>query len=132
MSTTRAAAIPPARSFVVHGVAEEPSYVARAIDRGLTVTTEGIGRWRVAGATADLVEWQATIYQKTTDEVLAMFGWNEAMVSAEDSPTGPAINVTVPPVQVTVTLPDRRTTSEITRNRDGDIAQIIQLETSTT
>ena len=131
MSTTRAAATPPARSFVVHGVAEAPSYVARAIDRGLSVSTEGIGRWRVAGATAALVEWQAAIFQKTVDEVLALFGWTAETVAAEDSPTGPAINVTVPPVQVTVTLPDRRTTSEITRNRDGDIAQIIQLETST-
>lgn len=118
MHTSLAPARSPARSFIVHGA---PSHVARAIDRGLGVTTEGISRWRVAGGTAALVEWQAAIYGKTVDEVLALFGWTAESVAAEDSPTGPTINVS---------LPDRQTTSQITRDAAGDITQIIQLEST--
>jgi hypothetical protein len=132
MSTSRAPSTPPARSFIVHGAAETPSYVTRAIDRGLTVSTCGIGRYSVTGSTAALVEWQAAIYQKTVDETLVLFGWSAESVAAEDNPTGPAINVNVPPVAVTVALPERKTTSEITRDRDGNIRQIIQLEKSVT
>ena len=118
MHTSLAPARSPARSFIVHGA---PSHVARAIDRGLAVTTEGIGRWRVAGGTAALVEWQAAIYGKTVDEVLALFKWTAETVASEDTPTGPTINVT---------LPDRQTTSQITRDALGDITQIIQLEST--
>lgn len=118
VSTSIAPARAPVRSFIVHGA---PASVARAIDRGLSVTSEGIGRWCVAGSTAALVEWQAAIHDKTVDEVLAMFGWTAVSVAAEDSPAGPTINVT---------LPDRQTTSQITRDAAGDITQIIQLEST--
>ena len=77
----------------------------------------------MAGGTAALVEWQAAIYGKTVDEVLALFKWTAEAVASEDTATGPAINVTV-------TLPERRTTSQITRDAAGDITQIIQLEST--
>ena len=118
VSTSLAPARAPVRSFMVHGA---PASAARAIDRGLSVTSEGVGRWRVAGSTAALIEWQAAIHDKTVDEVLAMFGLTAEMAAAEDSPTGPTINVT---------LPDRQTTSQITRDALGDITQIIQLEST--
>jgi hypothetical protein len=112
------------RSFIVHGVAEAPSYVARAVDRGLAVTSEGVGRWSVTGSTADLVAWQAAIYGKTTAEVLEMFGWTPESVAAEDN-AAPTVNL--PPLTVNVVLPERQTDSEITRNADGDIIRLLQI-----
>ena len=118
VSTLLAPPHSPVRSFIVHGA---PASAARAIDRGLAVTSEGVGRWRVAGSTAALFEWQAETHDKTVDEVLAMFGLTAEMAAAEDAPTGPTVNVT---------LPDRQTTSQIARDAAGNITQIIQLEST--
>lgn len=133
MRTTATPSHPFRRSVTVHGIGAAPSFVARAVDRRLTVTPAGASRWEVSGRTAALVDWLAAIYAKTTDEVLALFGWTPESVAAEDTAT-PAVDLTVTlppvPVQVNVTLPDRRTTSEIKRDAAGDLVQFIQLETS--
>lgn len=119
------------RSMTVHGVGAACSFVARAIDRRLTVTPCGVNRWAVAGRTAALIDWLAEVWAKPADEVLAVFGLTPEAVAAEDSPTSP-IHVVLPPVpvEVNVTLPDRRTTSDFKRDADGDIVNVIQLETS--
>lgn len=129
MRTTLAPSHPFRRSVTVHGIGGAASFIARAVDRRLTVATIGADRWSVSGRTAALVEWMTAIYAKPADEVLALFGWTAESVAAEDSPT-PTVNVTLPTPTINVTLPDRRTTSEIARNAAGDIRQIIQLETS--
>ena len=90
-----------------------------------------MNRWAVAGRTAALVDWLAEVWAKPTDEVLAVFGLTPEIVAAEDSPI-PTVNVVLPPVpvEVNVTLPDRRTTSEFKRDAAGTVSTVIQLETS--
>ncbi len=116
------------RSVTVHsGTAAGASFVARAIDHHLQVSTIGINRWSVSARTADLVQWLGTVYGKTPDEVLTMFGWSAESVASEDA-AHPTLSITLPPLQVAVSLPDRKTVSTFTRNADGDITQAIALE----
>lgn len=119
------------RSMTVHGVGAACSFVARAIDRRLTVSPCGVNRWAVAGRTAALIDWLAEVWAKPADEVLTVFGLTPEAVAAEDSPTS-SIHVVLPPVpvEVNVTLPTRRTESDFVRDRDGEIVNVIQLETS--
>lgn len=120
------------RSVIVHGDGgrEAVSVVARAIDRGLTVESVGIGRWSVSARTAALVDWLAAAYVKPVEEVLTLFAWTAETVAAEDA-ASPAISITLPPLQVAVTLPDRKTISTFERNAEGDIVSALQLETDT-
>jgi hypothetical protein len=119
------------RSMTVHGVGAATGFVARAVDRHLTVTPCGVNRWSVAGRTAALVDWLAEVWSKPADEVLAVFGLTPEAVAAEDSPI-PTVHVVLPPVpvQVNVTLPDRRTTSDFKRDAEGTVTTVVQLETS--
>ena len=118
------------RSVTVHGDGgrEAASFVARAVDAGLTVESVGIGRWSVSARTAALVDWLAAVYIKPVEEVLTLFGWTAETVAAEDA-ASPAISITLPPLQVAVTLPDRKTISTFERDADGEIVSAIQLET---
>ena len=118
------------RSVTVHGDGgrEAASFVARAVDRGLTVESVGIGRWSVTARTADLAQWLAAVCAKTDGEVLALFGWDADSISAEDA-ASPSVLITLPPLHVAVSLPDRKTISTFERNADGDILSAIQFET---
>lgn len=129
VASTLTPAAAPRRAVVVHGAGVAASFVARAVDRRLDVSTIGINRWSVRGSTAALVDWLAAAYGKTRDEVLTLHEWTAEQVAAEDSPT-PLVSVNAPPVNVNVQLPDRRITSEITRNAEGDITNVVQLETN--
>ena len=125
MRSDLAPAVAPRRSVTVHGVAAN-SFVARAVDRRLAVTPAGASRWIVSGRTSELLAWLAEVWVKSPEEVMQVFGWTPESIAAEDAPA------TTVPVNVSVQLPDRKTTSEIARNAAGDITQVIQLETSTT
>ena len=101
--------------------------VARAVDRWLTVTPIGVSRFSVTAPTADLLAWLASIYVKSPAEVMTLFGWTPETVTSEDS-AAPTVNVELPQINVQVNLPDRKTTSEIARDREGNIINIVQLE----
>lgn len=119
----------PRRSVTVHG-SRAHTFIARAIDRRLTVSPAGASRWIVSARTADLVDWLAAVWSQSTDDVMARFSWTPESVAAEDSSTPTVTVANLPAIQVAVTLPDRKTTSEIARDAAGDIRQIVQLETS--
>jgi hypothetical protein len=131
MSTTVVPSHPFVRAFTVHGIGAACSFVARAIDQNLTVTSLGINRWQVTGRSTALVDWLAEIYQKTADEVLAIYRIPAEAVAAEDSPT-PTVRVELPtiPVNVIVELPDRKTVSTFDRDREGTVTTVVQLETT--
>lgn len=131
MGSTVAPSHPFRRNVTIHsGTAAGASFVARAVDHRLAVESVGINRWSVTGRTSALVAWLAAIYVKTAEEVMALFNWDAASVAAEDA-AHPAVSITLPPLHVAVTLPDRKTVSTFTRNADGDITQAIALETDT-
>jgi hypothetical protein len=115
---------PPRRAVVVHGAGVHAAgFVARAIDAGLTVSTTGLSRWSVAGRGDALVAWLAAAWNKPAEDVMQALGVTPETLAAEDDP--------VPPVPVVnVVLPDRRIVSKITRNRDGDIVDVEQTETT--
>lgn len=117
------------RSVTIHGTGAAFGYVARAVDRGLRVATAGVNRWIVGGRTAGLVDWLATVHQKTAEEVLALWQWTPESVAAEDAVTH-SVSVTLPPVAVDVKLPDRKTTTEIARDTFGEIVNVVMLEKS--
>ncbi len=110
------------RSFTVHGVGPAFSLIARAVDRWLTVTSVGLNRWMVRGPTSVLVHWIAEFQRMTPAEVLALYRISPESVEAEDAHAPLAVNV--------VSLPDRKTTSEIQRAADGSIKTFIQVETT--
>jgi hypothetical protein len=128
MRTAVKPAATPRRSFSVHGVGAAASYVARAIDLGLQVESVGINRWLVTASTGRLVQWLAAAWQRTPDEVLLSLGWTAESLAAEDDPSMP---VSMPPLQVSVVLPERRTISEIVRDAEGEITSVTQIETTT-
>lgn len=119
------------RSVEIHGDPgrEAASFVARAIDHRLAVESVGIGRWSVSGRTRALVDWLAAVYVKPVEEVLALFGWTAETIAAEDAAT-PAVSITLPPLQVAVTLPDRKTTTTFERDADDEIVSALQFETN--
>lgn len=117
------------RTVTIHGQGAAMSYVARAIDRGLSVASVGVNRWAITGRSAALVDWMAAIYQKSSEEVLALWRWTPESIAAEDA-VQHSVAIKLPAVAVEVKLPDRRTTSEITRNQAGEITQLVQLETT--
>lgn len=109
------------RTLIVHGGTSAFSHVARAIDRRLIVSSAGITRWAISGPTSALMAWLAEVKGWALEEALKLHGLTAEQVGAEDAGT--------PPVNVTVNLPPRRTTSDITRDpRTGDITQVVQLE----
>ena len=121
---SHAAPVPPfRRSVTVHGLASARVLVARAVDRGLTVTTAGVNRWSVAGRSAALLAWLAATCQQSPEEVMAAHGWTTGSVAAEDSP--------VPPFKVDVQLPTRRIVTDVmVRNVNGDLTRVEQRETT--
>jgi hypothetical protein len=123
LRSTLAPALAFRRTIYVHGGGEAFRYVARAVDARLVVTTVGICRWAVTGRTADLMSWQAEhVHCVPVEEVLKLWAMTPEMVLAED------VDQTPTPI-VHITLPDRKTTSEITRDYRGDITHVVQLET---
>lgn len=128
MGSSLAPSHPFKRSVTVHGTGGAAPFVARAIDRALSVVSVGINRWSVSGRTSELVAWLSVVYGKTPEEVLSLQGWSPESIAAEDSPNGPEITVNVPTPTVHVTLPDRRTTSTIGRDSTGNIVSVVQLE----
>jgi hypothetical protein len=124
LRTTVAPKYAPRRAVVVHGAGVHAAgFVARAIDAGLTVTTVGLSRWSVAGSGAALVAWLAGAWGKAPEDVMQALGVTAEALAAEDDPVQPV------PV-VNVVLPDRRIVSKITRDRDGDIVDVEQTETT--
>jgi len=110
----------PPRVAVIHGNEESERMVARAIDAGLTVWCVGIGRFKVTGQTRDHVAWMQALFAVDRGRALQIMNLTDAEAAAEDSDA--------PPLAVNVVLPPRVTTSDITRDRAGDITQIRQLE----
>lgn len=128
LRTTAAPTHPFRRSVSVHGIGGAHSIVARAVDRDLTVSAAGVNRWNVAGRTTALAAWLGAALGKTTDDVHALLGLTPEIVAAEDSPA-PAISVTLPPLTVRVVeLPDRKTTTEIQRDAQGEIVRTVHTE----
>lgn len=130
MQSTLAPSHAARRSVTVHGDPgrEAASFVARAVDRGMAVESVGVGRWSVTARTAALVDWLAAVYVKPVDEVLTLFDWDAASVAAEDA-ASPAVSITLPPLQVAVSLPVRKTISTFKHDADGNVTQALQIET---
>ena len=78
----------------------------------------------VSAPSSALVQWLAGSLNKPTADVLTMFHWSVESVELEDTTSTPPIEVNV------LSLPERHITSKITRDADGDITQVIQLETN--
>ncbi len=118
----------PRRTVTIHGQGVHAAgWAVRAVERRLTVQTAGIHRWAVTGRTADLVAWLSAVWVKTAEDVLQALGITPETVAAEDTPT---LTVNVPAPVVSVNLPDRRITSDITRDAEGSITKFVQIETS--
>jgi hypothetical protein len=118
--------VAPARAFrrtvFVHGGGEAFTYVARAIDSRLVVTSAGSCRWAVTGRTADLLVWLSEhVHNVPIDEVLKLWNLTVDAARAEDAdlPPVPTINIV---------MPGRKTTTEkIVRNDDGAIVRVEQV-----
>jgi hypothetical protein len=109
------------RQVTVHGTGPALSRVARAVDRGLQVGAAGVNRWTVTGRTAALVSWIQEVRGIDRETALTSLGMTAADVAAED----------MPPLAVTVALPDRRIESTIERDGEtGAIVNVTQLETT--
>jgi hypothetical protein len=105
------------RTVQVHGAGAE--MVARAVDRGLHVTCAGSLRWTVTGASATLATWLGV-------DLSERCGLTAEAVAREDA----GLSITLPSriaVDV-VTLPTRKTTSEVKRDQQGDIASTESIE----
>lgn len=116
--------VTPARSYrrtsVVHGTGF--GMVARAIDAGLQVSTAGVMRWAITGASATQARWLADAQGLTVDDVLRQWHIDAAQLDAEDA----SMSITIP---VRVELPTRRSTTQtIERNADGDIVRVEAIE----
>lgn len=122
------------RSVTVHGDGgrSAASFVARAVDMGLAVLPVGVGHWTVSARTADLVRWLAAIYVKTHDEVLTLFNWSSESIAAEDAAV-PVVTVTLPTtLDVDVrSMPARKSVSTVTRDAEGEISNVVQIESDT-
>lgn len=119
-SVTMATTVAPVaarRSVTVHGLAGA-GYVMRAVDRGLHVSPAGASRWAVSGRTGALVAWLAAVWQRTEADAGQRIGIAAETVAREDA-AAPA---------VVVELPTRQTVTEITRDHEGDIRAVVQLE----
>lgn len=111
----------PRRSVVLHGT-QAGGYVARAIDRGLLVSTVGLSRWRVAGPGVALLNWLTSEVHRLPDaDVLAMYGWSARALAADDEPAR---------LSVDVNLPDRKTVNKIERDANKDMQSVIGLQTT--
>ena len=109
---------PPRRRFTLYGrTAVSP--VARAVDRGLTVMTLGPDRWAVSGRTRTLISWAAShLFGVDKAEAMQRLKLTDAIVDAEDAPP-----------RVAISLPPRtRTTVEMTRDADGALVRVVDLE----
>lgn len=105
------------RTVHVHGAGAE--MVARGVDRGLHVACAGSLRWAVTGASGTLAAWLGA-------DLSERCGLTAEAVAREDA----GLSITLPAriaVDV-VTLPTRKTTSEITRDAGGDIASTESIE----
>jgi hypothetical protein len=120
VSSRLAPAYPYRRTVTVHGAQDGAQMVMRAVDQGLTVREAGAHRWTVAGPTAALMAWHASVTLQPLDEVLQAYGLTAAQVAAEDQG--------VPMPTINVVLPTRATVSEIERNSQGSITRLTQTE----
>jgi hypothetical protein len=123
ISTAVAPLRPHRRTVHLQGEGVAVTFVARAVDLGLIVTSAGIWRWAVTGPSHLLMQFLAAhVHEATIDETMAVYGLTPADVAAEDADA-------VPPT-INVVLPDRRTTTtSVERGADGLISKIVQLET---
>ena len=125
LSTTAPPSPIPRRTITVNGAGVHAAkFVRMAVDLGLTVQTVGMQRWAIAGPSATLISWAAAAWSRSEVEVLKALRLTAEQVAAEDAPA-PAVVPTV-----TVILPDRKITSQIVRDRAGDIEKITQHEVS--
>jgi hypothetical protein len=117
-----APAFKPRRTITVHGANPTArGFVARAVDRGLSVSTMGLNRWAVTGQSAALVAWLCQVWAKSQDEVLVVLSLTPEQLAAEDRP----------PASIAVALPDRRTETEVvSRDDSGNIDRVVHLETT--
>lgn len=121
------AMLTPPFPFVRQTIVHTSSYsvVARAVDRGLTVTPVGVGRFAASGRTSTQMAWLAAALDRPRADVLAMFGLTDADVKREDDQSAAR-------VAITVAWPDRRSeTTVVERDDDGAIRKTLTLATST-
>jgi hypothetical protein len=125
LSADVAPAAPWRRTTYVHGIADAYSHVRAAIDAGLQVRAGGVNRWAVTGTTAAQLAWLARVQGVSADEVLQAWRLTPEAAAAEDQGHTTTVAVTVP---VTVTLPARKTVTNVERNADGDIVRAVAVE----
>jgi len=111
---------PPVRSAEIHAASEADRMVGRAIDAGLTVRCVGLNRFVVTGPTVRHVAWVMGLFALDRPKALKLMNLTNAQALAEDT--------AAPSVAVNVDLPTRSITSEIARDRDGNITNVKQLE----
>lgn len=99
------------------------SHVARAIDMGLIVSGAGRAQWAITGSTARLMAWlSAHVYGLPLADTLAAQELTPESAAAEDHE--------LPPPTVNVVLPPRVRQTQITRDAEGDIVELRQIETT--
>ena len=111
---------PPVRTAEIHSAIEADRMVGRAIDAGLTVRCVGLNRFVVTGPTVRHVAWVMGLFALDRPKALKLMNLTNAQAVAEDT--------AAPSVAVNVDLPTRSITSEIARDRDGNITNVKQLE----
>lgn len=85
------------RTTIVDGAGSAP-YVARALDRGLSVAAVGDGRFAVTGPSRVQLEWiAADVFRCSWAEALERMNTTEAALAAEELPMVPPVLVTLPP-----------------------------------
>jgi hypothetical protein len=108
------------RVTILHGRGDGLRALALALALRLRVRPIGVHRYEVTGSTACQIDWLSRFLKKSRQETLQVMQITEEQAAAEDR--GPA------PIEIA--LPDRRTTSIIDRDRDGNIAKVVQTETT--
>lgn len=85
------------RTTIVDGAGCAP-YVARALDRGLTVAAVGDMRFAVTGPSRVQLEWiAADVFRCSWAEALERMNTTEAALATEELPMVPPVLVTLPP-----------------------------------
>jgi hypothetical protein len=108
---------PSLRTAFIHG-GHYSGLVRSAVDMGLIVASAGVQRFEVRGSTMTQANWLAAGTKSTLDEALKRMGLTRESAAAEDA-AAPEISIHLPP---------RETTSDITRDRAGNITSIVQTE----
>lgn len=91
--------------------------VARAVDRGLKVTTVGVGRFAVTGLSSGQMRWMSEALGQPLTEIHSMWNVTPEAIAEEDR-AARAADVSV---HVVATLPPRVSETTLVHDADGNL-----------